>query len=211
MFICNVVSAGISFQLVLILTLIFGWTLSVRFFIDIFWQEILWFVFGSIWFLRLLLIHVLLLTWSSVSWINSVYLLCCFQQQVQINLYPLLSADICLNIIRIQDIALTKCWWDILQIVFGSLLAFEIAFDTSSAFDLIYLSTIQYCQHVMLFQQDSSSQLVGTLSLIFGWTPHLLKIIYWYLLVGNHWNLFLDQFGFRDCFWYIFCFWLDLV
>ena len=65
-FICYVVSAWTSSQLVWILSLIFGWTLSVQ---DVslisFGRKFCCFFFGSIWFLRLLLTHVLVLTWSA--------------------------------------------------------------------------------------------------------------------------------------------------
>ena len=65
-FICYVVSAWSSSQLVLILSLIFGWTLSIQ---DVslisFGRKFCNLVFGLIWFSRLLLIHVLFLTWSA--------------------------------------------------------------------------------------------------------------------------------------------------
>ena len=55
----------------------------------------------------------------------------------------------------------------------------------------------------------SSSQLVLILSLIFGWTLSVQDVSL--ISFGRKFcNLFLDQFGFRDCFWYMFCFWLDL-
>ena len=47
------------------------------------------------------------------------------------------------------------------------------------------------------------------LSLIFGWTLSVQDV----LLISfsrKFCNLFLDQFGFEYCFWYMFCFWLDL-
>ena len=53
----------------------------------------------------------------------------------------------------------------------------------------------------------SSSQLILILSLIFGWTLSVQDV----LLISfsrKFCNLFLDQFGFRDCFSYMFCFWL---
>ena len=78
-FICHVVTAGIS-QLVLILSLIFGWTLSVqddslisfsRKFCNLFLDQ-----FGF----RDCFWHVLVLTWC-LFWVNSFYLLCCFSRK----------------------------------------------------------------------------------------------------------------------------------
>ena len=47
------------------------------------------------------------------------------------------------------------------------------------------------------------------LSLIFGWTLSFQDVLL--ISFGRKFcNLFLDQFGFWDCFWYMFCFWLDL-
>ena len=47
------------------------------------------------------------------------------------------------------------------------------------------------------------------LSLIFGWTLSVQDVLL--ISFGRKFcNLFLDQFGFEYCFWYMFCFWLDL-
>ena len=136
-FICYIVSAESSSQLVLILSLIFGWTLSVQ---DdslvSFGTKFCNLFFGSIWFLRLLLIHILFLTWSAC---------------------------------------------------FGSIVF------------ICYVASA-----------GSSSQLVLILTLIFGWTLSVKDVLL--ISFGRKFcNLFFDQFGFQDCFWYMFCFWLDLV
>ena len=47
------------------------------------------------------------------------------------------------------------------------------------------------------------------LSLIFGWTLSVQDVSL--ISFGRKFcNLFLDQFSFEYCFWYMFCFWLDL-
>ena len=47
------------------------------------------------------------------------------------------------------------------------------------------------------------------LSLIFGWTLSVQDVSL--ISFGRKFcNLFMDQFGFEYCFWYMFCFWLDL-
>ena len=56
---------------------------------------------------------------------------------------------------------------------------------------------------------ESSSQLVLILSLIFGWTLSVKDVLL--ISFGRKFcNLFLNQSGFEDCFWYMFCFWVDL-
>ena len=77
-FICYVVSAGSSSQLVLILSLIFGWTLSVqdvslisfsRKFCNFFWIDLVFEItFDTCFSFDLICLF----------WVNSVYLLCCY-------------------------------------------------------------------------------------------------------------------------------------
>ena len=67
--------------------------------------------------------------------------------------------------------------------------------------------------HYLIFcyvvSAGSSSQLVLILTLIFGWTLSVQDVSL--ISFGRKFcNLFLDQFGFEYCFWYMFCFWLDL-
>ena len=80
-FICYVVSAGSSSQLVLILSLIFGWTLSVqdvslisfgRKFCYFFWINLVFEItFDTCFSFDLICLF----------WVNSVYLLCCFNMK----------------------------------------------------------------------------------------------------------------------------------
>ena len=54
-----------------------------------------------------------------------------------------------------------------------------------------------------------SRKFFSILSLIFGWTLSVQDVLL--ISFGRKFcNLFLDQFGFEYCFWYMFCFWLDL-
>ena len=85
-----------------------------------------------------------------------------------------------------------------------------------SVFDLIRVLFLTWsaCFGSIVFicyvvSAGSSSQLVLILTLIFGWILSIQDVSL--ISFGRKFcNLFLDQFGFRDCFWYMFCFWLDL-
>ena len=96
-FICYIVSAES-----LILSLIFGWTLSI--------QDVLLisfgrkFVFGSIWFWILLLIHVLFLTWSACFW--SIVFICYVVSEGSSSQLVLILTLIFGWILSIQDVSL---------------------------------------------------------------------------------------------------------
>ena len=88
---------------------------------------------------------------------------------------------------------------------------FRDCFDTCFVFDLICLFWVNsiYLLCCYVVSEGSSSQLVLILTLIFGWTLSVQDVSL--ISFGRKFcNLFLDQFGFQDCFWYMFCFWLDL-
>ena len=130
-FICHVVTAGIS-QLVLILSLIFGWTLSVQ---DVslisFGRKFCNLFFGSIWFLRLLFIHVLFLTWSASFW--SIVFICYVVSAGSSSQYWVWYL--------VEHYVFKMFHWYLLVgnfVIFLGLIWFlEIAFDTCSVFDLI--------------------------------------------------------------------------
>ena len=101
-FICYVVSAGSSSQLVLILTLIFGWILSV--------QDVSLISFGRK-FCNLFLDQFGFDTCSvfdliCLFWVNSIYLLCCFRRKF-FSIGIDINFDIWLNIIH------SRCFIDI--------------------------------------------------------------------------------------------------
>ena len=104
-FICYVVSAWSSSQLVLILSLIFGWTLSVQ---DVslisFGRKFCNLVFGLIWFSRLLLIHVLFLTWSACF--GSIVFICYVVSAWSSSQLVLILTLIFGWILSIQDVSL---------------------------------------------------------------------------------------------------------
>ena len=105
-FICYVVSAGSSSQLVLILTLIFGWILSVqdvslisfgRKFCNLFLDQFgFWDCFDTCSVFDLICLF----------WVNSVYLLCCFSRKF-FSIGIDIKFDIWLNIIC------SRCFIDI--------------------------------------------------------------------------------------------------
>ena len=102
-FICYVVSAWTSSQLVLILSLIFGWTLSVQDVSLISFGRKFCNFFGSIWFSRLLLIHVLVLTRSAC--LGSIVFICYVVTYVSTNWYHLVSCH-CRNWLNVNDIGI---------------------------------------------------------------------------------------------------------
>ena len=108
-----------------------------RCFIDIFWQEILWFVFGSIWFSRLLLTHVLFLTWSACF--GSIVFICYVVSTGSSSQFVLILSLIFGWTLSVKDVSLISFSRKFCNFCFWINLVFEIAFDTCSVFDLICL------------------------------------------------------------------------
>ena len=136
-------------------------------------------------------------------WVNSVYLLCCFRRKF----FSILSL-IFGWILSVQKISLISFGRKFCNLFFGSiwflrlLLTHVLVLTWSACFG----SIVFICYVV---SAGSSSQLVLILSLIFGWTLSVQDVSL--ISFGRKFcNLFLDQFGFEYCFWYMFCFWLDL-
>ena len=77
-------------------------------------------------------------------------------------------------------------------------LVFEIAFDTCFVFDLICLFWVNSVYLLCCF----SRKFFSILSLIFGWTL-CVKYVSLISFGRKFCNLFLDQFGFRNYFWYV--------
>ena len=136
-------------------------------------------------------------------WVNSVYLLCCFSRKF----FSILSLIFGWTL-SVQDVSFIYfsrkfCNLFLDQFGFRILLLINVLFLTWSA---CFGSIVFICYVV---SEGSSSQLVLILTLIFGWILSIQDVSL--ISFGRKFcNLFLDQFGFRDCFSDTFCFWLDL-
>ena len=125
------------------------------------------------------------------------------QHEVLLNLY-------CYSVWYLVEHYLFKMFhWYLLVgnfvICFWINLFFKIAFHTHFLFDLICLFWVNSVYLLCCF----SRKFFSILSLIFGWTLSVQDVSL--ISFGRKFcNLFLDQFGFRTYFWYLFCFWLDL-
>ena len=186
-FICYVVSAGSSSQLVLILSLIFGWTLSVQDVSLISFGRKFCNFFRSIWFLRLLLTHVLVLTWSACF--GSIVFICYVVSAGSSSQLVLILSLIFGWTLSVQDVLLISfgrkfCYF------FGSIWFLRLLLTHVSVltWSVCFWSIVFICYVVSAW---SSSQLVLILSLIFGWTLSVQDVSL--ISFGRKFcNLFLD-------------------
>ena len=148
--------------------------------------------------MRLILTHVLDLTWSacfgSIVFICYVVTAWSSSQLVLIFGWTLSVKDILLI-----SFARKFCNLFLNQFGFQDFYFWHVLVLTWSA----YFGSIVFIWYIV--SAGSSSQLVLILSLIFGWTLSV-KDVSLVSFARKFCNLFLDQFGFQDCFWYMFLF-----
>ena len=196
-FICYIVSAGSSSQLVLILSLIFGWTLLkdvslisfARKFCNLFLDQFGFEEWHSV------------LTWSACF--GSIVFICYIVSAGSSSQLVLILSLIFGWTLSVKDVSLISfarkfCNLFLDQFGFWRLLLIHVLVLT---WCVCFGSIVFICYIV---SAGSSSQLVLILSLIFGWILSV-KDVSLISFARKFCNLFLDQFGFEDFyFWHMF-------